>query len=182
MDMNELCPRHQEFLREYLISFNAADAYRRVYPKSKNPDINGHKLLRIPKIKAAIEKARLRRQEQFEITEKSLIEEVGAIAFGHLGRVANWDGDSMTAIPKEELAERDMKFLDSIEKITLGPGMTKVTVKTLANQKLKAIDMLGKHFGWLGHGEKGSDPGDKQALLKRLSESVRRIKQRGGKI
>lgn len=36
-----LKPRHQRFVNEYLKSLNASQAYKIVYPKSKNPDSDG---------------------------------------------------------------------------------------------------------------------------------------------
>lgn len=175
-----LSPRQKEFLRQYLLLRNASEAYRISHNyKGTNADVLAAKLLVNASISAELKSHEQRRQMEFEISEKKILDELAAIAFGHIGKVAEWDDEDMNVIPKDKLDESAMKYLDSIEKITIGEDITKVSVKTLANQKVKALQLLGEHIGmWSKDARAGIDQGDRRAVMGRLSEYFRKRKER----
>lgn len=170
---DKLTALQQAFLREFLLCRKPAEAMRRAGYKSKNPDVDASELLKHPIIKAAVEAHEKELQTKFEISKEKIIEELSAIAFGHVGKVATWGDDYMGAIPKDQMSEQDMKFIDSVEKISIGEAVTKVSVKTLSHQKIKALELLGKHIGmWKEQKDAGSenDSDSRRAILSRLSQ------------
>jgi len=171
-------PRHREFVKQYFIcNRNASEAYRRVYPKCKNPNVDSAKLLAKASIWELIQKQEKEVEEKLDVTLEKIVREYAAIAFGNIGMVANWDGENMFAIPKDEITPDGMKFLDSIEKITLGKDCEKVVVKTLAKEKVKALDSLVKLLGY----DKREDQTaitSKNALLKAMEELEREAREK----
>jgi phage terminase small subunit len=160
-----LNPRHQEFIRQYfLCGRNASKAYKKTYPDSKNPDVDGSKLLVNPSIQAVIQEKELEIEVKFEITLERIIQEYATIAFGSIGNVLDWDGNDVKMKPKSDLTEEQIKFIDAVsfertvetdyegkldaegnypEKPT-----TKLKVTTLAKEKTKALDSLVKLLGY----------------------------------
>jgi len=175
-----LSPKQREFLRQYLLTRNASEAYRKSHNyKGKNADVLASQLLVKPSIQVEIKKHEARRQEEFELSEKAIIQELAAIAFGHAGKVMEWNEEHISLIPKDEMSENDQKFIESLGE-TAGEFGNSLSIKTMAGQKVRALELLGKHIGMWKDGRSGTDPGDRGAVLKRLSEHFRKRRERGG--
>lgn len=160
----DLNPRHAEFIRQYfLLNRNATAAYRVVYPKCKTPEINASQLLRNPKVLNEISRREARVEEAFILSQDKIVSELVAIAFGHAGKVMDWSAESMTFVPKEEMTENDMKFIESISQESYSGengGSDKISMKTMAAQKVKALELLGKHIGmWSKSNDKDPESG-----------------------
>jgi phage terminase small subunit len=69
----ELSDRQERFVREYLISGNASDAYRRAGYSARDADSAGPRLLGNVRIKAAIAKLTKKRLEKLDITADSVL-------------------------------------------------------------------------------------------------------------
>lgn len=176
---DKLTARQREFLRQYLLSRNASEAYRVAYKyKGKNADVLSAKVLVTAGIQAEIQKAEAKRQEEFEISEKRIIQELAAVAFGHAGRVLEWNEDSVELIAKKDLDETDMKFIDSISE-TAGEFGNSIKMTTLAGQKVKALELLGKHVGMWKEGGGGGEDRTKQ-VVGRLAEYFKKRKPTSG--
>jgi phage terminase small subunit len=169
-----------EFLREWLIDGNNGRAARAAGFSEKSADSQASQLLKKPKIKRVLVYEQARTMAKFDIRREDIVRALSAVAFGHLGMIADWDDrGNMTLIPRDELDDQALKFLDSIEQINLGPGMSKLTVKTAASQRLKALELLGKLIGLWDDGNR-TDSRDRSAVIERLSEYFRRKKEQGG--
>jgi len=168
MAKGKLTPKQAKFIEEFLVDLNATQAAIRAgYSKETAKQIASENLTK-PDVQDALQKHFKRRQEKFEITEERIVKELAAIAFGHIGLVAEWGEEYMNAIPKEHMDVEAMKYLDSVEKITIGEDVEKVVVKTLANQKVKSLQLLGEHLGMWG-GVRGASQED-DPLKDALSE------------
>jgi phage terminase small subunit len=180
MAKSRLTPKQEAFVREYLQCLNATEAAKRAGYSEKTAEQLGYQLLQKTSVSDAIAQQQKKLQDTFEITQERIIKELAAVAFGNVGMVANWNEEEMSAIPKDQMDENAIKYLDSIEKITLGEDITQVKVKTLANQKVKALELLGKHVGlWgkqNGNDGTGTDKRDQKAIIGRLSEIYRKRK------
>lgn len=66
---------HKQFAEEYLLSWNAKQAYLNTHPKVKESTakVNGHKLLRTDKVQLYIEYLGKKNQEKFEISKEWLM-------------------------------------------------------------------------------------------------------------
>lgn len=79
-----LTAKQQLFVKEYLIDLNASAAYKRAGYKSKNPDVDGHKLLVTPSIQEAVKKAMDKRSQRTEITADMVLQEYAKLAFSNI--------------------------------------------------------------------------------------------------
>lgn len=183
-----LNPRQREFVRQYLISRNGTDAARKAGYKG-NDNVLGvmaHDLLRNPKISVHISGQEKKLQEKYEITQERIIDELATVAFGHIGRVMDWDEDSVALVPKSEMDERDMKFIESIQ-ITefknedTDTVTTTFKVKTMAGHKVLALEKLGKHVGLWKDGNAGSGNGEasRRNALERIREHLNKRLKKG---
>lgn len=79
MAQRPLSKQQQAFIREYLLSLNAADAYRKAGYKSKSPQVEAAKLLTKPNIAQAVAEATQQRFERLELDADALIKRAEAI-------------------------------------------------------------------------------------------------------
>jgi phage terminase small subunit len=69
-----LTAKQERFIAEYLIDCNASGAIIRAGYKTKNPDVDGYKLLVKPSIQLAIQEAQKKRSERTEITQDMVLQ------------------------------------------------------------------------------------------------------------
>lgn len=171
----DLTPKQKAFVREYILCRNGSEAARKAGYSKKSADVEAARLLGNASIQTLIQKNDAKMQEKFEITQDKILDEMAAVAFGHIGRVMDWDKDSITMIPKEEMSERDMKFIESIQitetKTDKDTTSTSFKVKTLAAYKVAALEKLGKQIGLFK--ENGSGSGSNQDARKNAIERIR---------
>jgi phage terminase small subunit len=185
--------KHEAFIREYMLSKNASEAYRKAGYKGKNADVLGAQLLVNPSIAARVaeetQKVEQLAKEKYNITQERILEELEAIAFGNLSSVASWDRELGLVIHSSaDLSERDAKFIESIQetKNSYGRGddkteITTLQIKTMAGYKVPALKLLGQHIGMWTKGPKdgsGDNRRDTKAVLSRVSSLLR--KRRNG--
>lgn len=186
MIKKKLSPKHQEFIRQYfLCNRNASEAYRQVYPKAKNSNVDSSQLLATPGIQAEIQKLEIKAEKKFEIKFDSLVEELAYTAFGSIEDILDWSDEDVKLIPKSQMKKKDMKFIDSIsfERRAVGTGKyndegneimipeTRMKVSTLAKEKVRAADLLAK---LLGYDKKESD---KESPYKKIfNEAIAKMK------
>ena len=171
-DKKKLNPRQEEFVRQYfLCGRNASEAMRRAGYKSKNVDVDAAQLLVNPGIQKRINEIENETKAKFNISLEDIVNELRAIGFGHAGKVATWNEDGMTPISSKDMSEDGLKFVDSIEKITIGKDVAKLTVKTLARDKVKALELLAKLLGYdKNDGDSGN--GELKSVLKQALKDL----------
>lgn len=79
MAQRPLSKQQEAFIREYLVSLNASDAYRRAGYKSKSPNVDGPALLANPRIAEAIAQATQQRFERLDLDADALIKRAETI-------------------------------------------------------------------------------------------------------
>lgn len=128
-------------MEEYLIDLNATQAAIRAgYSPLTARDIGCENLTK-PNIKNAIDKAIAERSKRTGINADRVIREIAKIAFVNAGEVIDFD----TAILMDKISEDDMAAIQSVKIKTFGEDGVEREVK-LAD-KLKALELLGKHLG-----------------------------------
>jgi phage terminase small subunit len=148
MAENKLSDRHKAFVREYILNGrNATAAYRAVYPKNKNPDTDGPRLLGNAGIQTLILIEENRCEEKFEISRDMLIQQAANIAFGSIDSVLDWDEKGVRLKAKSEMTKADIKFLDGITHENTEFGV-RLKVSTLAKEKIKALEFIAKMMGF----------------------------------
>ena len=78
---NGLTPKQQQFCEEYVKDYNGTEAYRRVSPDCKAPNIMASKLLKKPEVKAEIERIQKALFEAQFVNYERIAAELSDIAF-----------------------------------------------------------------------------------------------------
>ena len=163
--MKKLTEKQKRFCDEYLVDLNATRAYKKAYPSVKKDETAaqaGSRLLRNVNVKEYIDKRIKDRQKRTEITQDKVLNELAAIAFSNGSKYAKiverkaYDEEGKEVVDYEtgkqltyktvefkntdDLTEDEKKAISSIHK-----GKDGMKVETY--DKMKALELLGKHLG-----------------------------------
>ena len=156
------------FANEYLIDLNGTRAYKEAYPHVKNDNTAAAaatRLMNVPDVKEYIEKRIKDRLERIEVTQDDVIQELAAVGFANVPEYAKVvtkpimiqteNGDYVPALDSEgnqmycqaveitetkELTRRQIKAISGIKQ-----GKNGIELSTY--DKVKALELLGKHLG-----------------------------------
>ena len=137
-----LTDRQRRFAQEYLVDLNASAAYRRTGYTGKAASTNACVMMRRPEVRRFIEKEMDRRAKRVEITQDRVVNELARMAFANAADVI----DSCTGELKTggegagTPAIAQLKF----KKVN---GETEWIGDIKLYDKLKALELLGKHLG-----------------------------------
>ena len=138
-----LTPKQAAFVQEYLVDLNGAAAARRAGYKVKNADQLGTQLLGKTSITTAIQAAIAERSARTAVTQDRVVLELARIAFMDMSRLVKFEGGKMTITETAELAEDDRRALSELSESGTENGRTR---KVKVHDKLKALELLGKHL------------------------------------
>ena len=158
--MARLTPKQKRFVEEYLVDLNATQAAIRAGYSKKRASETGYQLLQKTTVSKAIQEAMDKRSERTGITGDQVIKQLAKIAFADIKDVVVWnnkevvvDTDKKTGKPvtQQELTidvksadEVDGTILSEITETTNHQGR-KIGVKL--NDRMKALELLGRHLG-----------------------------------
>ena len=135
--------KQKRFVEEYLIDLNATQAAIRAGYKAKNGQRAseiGHELLQKTQVSAAISEAIAERSKRTGINADRVLLELARIAFVNADDVIN----AKDATLKEDASRDDLAAIQSVKVKSFGEDGVEREIK-LAD-KLKALDMLGRHL------------------------------------
>lgn len=139
--MAKLTEKQQRFVDEYLIDLNATQAAIRAGYSPDTAQQMGSENLSKPVIKAHIDRAMAERSKRTGINQDRIIRELARIAFVNPADIINADDATI----KEDATEDDTAAIQSVKVKTLGEG--KVEREVRMADKIKALELLGKHMG-----------------------------------
>lgn len=142
----KLTPRQSVFAREYLHDLNAAAAYRRAgyTARGNSAEVNAARLLRNAQVAEAIEKAMAERAARTEISADRVLRELSKVAFFDVRKTFNNNGSIK---PISELDDDTAAALVSLDVVELGGDEGCVIRKVRLADKLRALELIGKHLG-----------------------------------
>jgi phage terminase small subunit len=152
----KLTPKQARFVQEYLVDLNATQAAIRAGYSKKTAEQLGHQLLQKTSVSEAIAKAQAKLSDKNDDLVQRLIDELKIIAFSDIANHTRIDPDTGAICAKgfDEMppgASRALQSIDENRAIKEDADGNKVTVYDKVNfrmwDKLKAIDLLGKHLG-----------------------------------
>ena len=145
-DKNGLTPKQAAFVKEYLIDKNATQAAIRAGYSAKTADRIGPELLGKTCVEAAVNRNLIKQQERTEVTADRVLRELAAIAFADTRRLYREDGSIKSP---GELDDRTASALAGIdpEERDGEDGYRAYTRKVKQWDKVKALELLGKHLG-----------------------------------
>ena len=139
---SKLNDRQKRFADEYLIDFNATEAAKRAGYSEKTAYSMGSENLKKPDILAYIEKRKKARIDRTQITQDKVIIELAKIAFADgMDFATVGKRNRVLLTPTEDLPLEKRAAVASVKKGAKGA----VEVKTY--DKVKALELLGKHLG-----------------------------------
>ena len=137
--------RKHMFAKEYLIDLNATQAAKRAGYSEKTAYRTGCDLLKIPQVAKAIQIEMDKRGAAIGITAERVLTELGKIAFTDVRSIFK-DG---SLIRVDELSDEAAASLAGCEIVTrnLGEGEVEYVAKMRMADRLKALELCGRHLG-----------------------------------
>ena len=139
--MAKLTEKQKRFAEEYLVDLNATQAAIRAGYSPDTANEQGSRLLANVNIKSTVDKMIAERSRRTGINADRVIREIAKIAFVNAGEIVDLD----TALLMDKISDDDMAAIRSVKVKTFGEDGVEREVK-LAD-KLKALELLGKHLG-----------------------------------
>lgn len=131
------------FADEYLIDLNATRAYRTTYKNVKSDDVArraGNRLLTNVDITNYIAERMQERQKRTEITQDRVLQELAAVAFSNATDYVEVRDNAVIIKDTASLSDTQIKALAGIKESRGG-------IEVKLNDKLKALELLGRHLG-----------------------------------
>lgn len=142
--MAKLTAKQQRFVEEYLIDLNATQAAIRAGYSPKTANEQGARLLANASVQEAIAKAMAERSRRTGISQDRVIQELARIAFVNPQNVINSEDASI----RTDATEDDLACVQSVKVKTMdGEKGSSVEREVRLNDKMRALELLGKHLG-----------------------------------
>ena len=133
--------KQKRFVEEYLIDLNATQAAIRAGYSPRNADKIGSELLGKTRVSDAIQAAMAERSRRTGVNADRVVMELAKIAFVNAIDVI----DHNTATVKEDASPDDTAAIQSVKVKTFGEDGLEREIKMA--DKIKALELLGKHLG-----------------------------------
>lgn len=164
-------PKQERFVAEYLKDLNATQAAIRAGYTAKWAEKNAHRLTGNDGIKAAIERGTRKQLEKSELSASRILEELRRLALVDMREFFDTHGNLKSI---KDLTPEQGSCLASVEvvvkNLVAGDGQVDMVHKVKAWDKVRALEMLAKHFKLLV--DRVEVTGDEE--LVRLLQSARK--------
>jgi phage terminase small subunit len=145
-DTFPLSPRHERFVAEYLKDGNATQAYIRAGYAPRGAQQSASKLLRDPRIEAAIAAGRQRIAQALEVDVQRIAREYAKIAFASIDDFVSTGADGLLHVDLEKAHQAQRA---GIVELRIGNHSKQQQSVTLKLGKLQALAMLTRQLGVL---------------------------------
>ena len=136
-----LTEKQKRFVEEYLVDLNATQAAIRAGYSEKNADKIGPELLGKTRVSEAVQKAMNERSVRTEITQDRVLRELAAIGFAKATDYAKVTESGVVEItPTSQLTDDQRRAVSGIKEGKYG-------VEVSSHDKIRALELLGKHLG-----------------------------------
>ena len=141
-----MTPKKKKFAKEYIIDLNATQAAIRSGYSKKTAKSQGQRLLTDDDIHYQLEKEIKKREKRTEITGDMIVKELATVAFVKESDFYHDDGRVKLL---SELTDSQKSALASfgVKSVHIGDGEYEEIPIFKMQDKMKALEMLGKHFG-----------------------------------
>lgn len=142
--MAKLTEKQKRFVEEYLIDLNATQAAIRAGYSVKNPDKIGSELLGKTRVSEEISKAMAERSKRTGINQDRVVMELAKIAFVNANDLINPEDASV----RKDASKDDLACIQSVKVKQSFSDKGDITEREVKlNDKMKALELLGKHLG-----------------------------------
>ena len=152
--MSKLTDKQQRFCEEYLCDLNATQAAIRAGYSEKTAGQIGEQNLKKLEIQETISQLQAARSERVGVTADMVLQELAKIGFSNIQDYLNGDLSikDLTSIERQK-ADAVASIKKTVMEFETG---TKTTVEFKLHDKLKALEMVGRHIGFF---EKDNEQG-----------------------
>ncbi len=157
--------RERRFVAELIRCGNPSEAAVAAGYAPSGARDNARRLLGKPVVRYAVERGRSLVERRTGVTRERVLEELARVAFGNLGRIAEWDGEVLTL---KSLADLTATEAAAIAGVILYRSKRKQSVTIRLHGKAQAIAALARYFG-LFDGPKAPLQSGKERLMRRLA-------------
>lgn len=164
--------KQKRFIEEYLIDLNATQAAIRAGYSPDTARSIGSENLTKPDIQARIAKAMAERSRRTGVNADRVVMELAKIAFVNASDVI----DAETATLKPDAAPEDTAAIQSVKVKTFGEDGLEREIKMA--DKLKALELLGKHLGMFK--DKVELSGSLETEKTKLDDLIQQMRGGGG--
>ena len=140
----KLTDKQKMFVAEYLIDLNATQAAIRAGYSAKTAYRIGAELLQKTSVQEAIQKRQKDREARTGVTADRVLTELARVAFGDPRKVMSWGPDGVTLTSSRDLSDDEAALVAEASETTSANGGS---IKMKMNDKMKALELLGKHLG-----------------------------------
>lgn len=164
--MAKLTAKQQRFVDEYLIDLNATQAAIRAGYSPQTAQEQGSQNLSKLMVSEAIDKALAARSRRTGITQDRVLRELAKVAFVNANDVI--DPDSATV--RADATEEDLACIQAVKVKTSESEMGSSAEREIKlYDKMRALEMLGKHLGLFDKRGQDSSNGEKNNLLEAIA-------------
>lgn len=165
-----LSKRQAAFVREYLIDFNATQAALRAGYSPKAARSVASRMLTFANVQTAIQAGQQAKDKTAFGLREQVICELSRIAFGDPRKLMTWEGRSMRLRDSEGLTDDDVAQVAEVGSSN-GPKGSSVKLKRF--DKVKALELLGRHVGLFQERRDDGGEDDVEAVVVYLPENGR---------
>ncbi|MEG1345597.1 MAG: terminase small subunit [Acidaminococcaceae bacterium] len=148
--------KHKRFCEEYLVDLNATQAYIRAgYKVSERvAAVNAVRLMAKPEVQEYIARRQKELQRKTGITQEWVLEELYRVAaanasdFATIKKVGRFR--TVDVLATEDIPEDKLSAIAGVKQGNFG-------IEVKLHDKLKALELLGKHLGLFDNPDKGND-------------------------
>lgn len=160
-----LSEKQECFVQEYLVDLNATQAYIRAGYSPTGANTSAAKLLAKPRIRARVDQEIAARSVRTGVTQDRVVRELARIAFASAPHFINPRDASL----RPDATEDDKAAIASIRvKRKDGEDFTEIEREIKLADKIKALELLGKHMGMYTGNQQQTDNGVLPGLLEYL--------------
>jgi len=141
-----LNPKQAHFVSEYLVDKNGTRAARAAGYAHKTAGNAAMHLLQLPKIKDAIARAIEAQMTRTTITADLVLAELAVVAFSKPTAVMSWGPGGVVLKDSESMRPEDIALVAEVSE-TKGTDKGGGSMKVKLHDKMKALELLGRHLG-----------------------------------
>ena len=170
-----LTPKQTRFVREYLVDLDATKAARRCGYSPHTAGQQGYRLLKIAEIAREVGLQQAKLFTKLELTAENVLEELRRIGFSNITELYDEDGNLKRF---QDLAPEQQHIIASSETLihTSGDRHRSDTVQKIKlHDKMKALELLAKHFRLADEGMRVSFDDELLARLQAGRERAARL-------
>lgn len=139
-EVMKLTDKQKRFVNEYLIDLNATQAAIRSGYSSKTAYRIGAELLQKTSVQEALQRRQKDREARTEVTQDKIVNALAKIAFSDPRKVMTWGPNGVVLKDSSSLTDDEAAMVAEAAETVNG-----VRLKT--NDRMKALELLGKHLG-----------------------------------